>query len=133
MRKRKRERLLAQVRARLDRFNADRNPATILDAAAVDEAHALLDLVPDPAADLEAAYVAGWLHWSRYLVLETGHDQEDLAAALTWFAPLYESRPDVIPEEVRAYFEENRPRPHDDLQASRARRSGCCRAVMMRH
>ena len=113
----KRERLLAQVRTRLDRFNADHNPATILDAAAVDEVHALLEMVPDPAADLEVAYVAGWLHWSRYLVLSIGNDQEDLAAALTWFAPLYESRPEVIPDEIRAHFDENRPRPHDDLEA----------------
>jgi len=60
-----RERLLATVGARLERFAADQDPASVLDPEATAEV-ALLGTVPDPAADLEIAHVAGWLHWTRY-------------------------------------------------------------------
>jgi len=99
-----RERLLGQVRARLERFEAGRDPAVVLDPSAVAEVRALLATMPDPAVDLEIAHVAGWLHWTRYLVLEAGEDRQDLDAALALFAPVYQASPDAVPDEVRAFF-----------------------------
>ena len=100
----RRQRLLGQVRARLERFGADHNPTTVLDPEGIAEVTALLELVQDPAADLAIAHAAGWLHWCRYLVLGTGEDQEDLADALALFAPVYRTRPDAVPDEVRTHF-----------------------------
>ncbi len=82
-----RRRLLERVRARLDRFGEDRDPGVVLSAEAEGEVSALLEAAEDPAADLEVAHAAGWLHWARYLVLKPGDDQQDLAAALSLFAP----------------------------------------------
>jgi tetratricopeptide (TPR) repeat protein len=100
--------LLVRVQARLARFGADHDPATVLDPEAVAEVTALFEAVADPAADIEVALAAGWLHWSRYLVLDVGEDQRDLVAARVWFAPVYEAIPDALPAEVRGYFDENR-------------------------
>ena len=93
----RRRRLLASVRARLEQFGADHNPATVLDPEAVAELTALLETVPDPTADFEIAGVAGWLHWCRYLVLDPGDNQRDLADALAWFMPVYQTRPTRSP------------------------------------
>jgi hypothetical protein len=60
-----RRHLLALVQARLERFGADHDPATVLDPEAIAELTALLDTIPDAAADLEIAYAAGSLHWLR--------------------------------------------------------------------
>ncbi|MDT3442683.1 hypothetical protein [Pseudofrankia sp. BMG5.37] len=125
-----RERLLEQVRARLERFQVDRNPATVLDPEAVAEMTALLDTVPDPAEDLEIARMAGWLHWARYLVLESGEDQEDLAAALALFAPVYQARPDAVPDEVRTFFGDQRPDAASSAQAWSARAVALLRETM---
>ena len=98
-----RQRLLAQVRARLERFDMDHDPAIVLAPEAVAELTALLETIADadPAADLEIAQAAGWLHWCRYLVLESGDDQEDLDEALALFAPVYRTRPNAVPDQVR--------------------------------
>ena len=110
-----RQRLLALVQARLERFGVDHNPATVLDPEAVAELTALLETVPDPAADLEIARAAGWLHWCRYLVLDPGDDQQDLDDALAFFLPVYQTRPDAVPDQVRTHF--GRPAASDDPQA----------------
>ena len=98
-----RERLLALVRARVQRFAASRDPGTVLAPEAVPELTALLAAVPDPAADFEVAYAAGWLRWDRYLVLDPYGDG-DLGAALTLFLPVYRERPDAVPADVRIHF-----------------------------
>ena len=94
----RRQRLLASVRARLERFGVDHDPATVLDPEALAELTALLETIPDPAEDLEIAHAVGWLHWLRYLVLDPGDDQQDLADALALFAAVYQTRPDAVPE-----------------------------------
>jgi tetratricopeptide (TPR) repeat protein len=100
-----RQRLLALVHARLERFRADdHNAAAILEPEAAAELAALLETVPDPLADLEIAYAAGWLRWSRYRALDSGGGQHELAEALTFFAPVYQARPDAVPGEVRTHF-----------------------------
>src|SRR5664280_1575852 len=104
-----RERRLADVRARVERFFAGKDPAVVLDPAAVAEVAALLDAASDPTADLEVAHAAGWLHWCRYLVLDPGADQQDLSAALRLLAPVYRAQPDAVPDQVRAHFDADRP------------------------
>jgi tetratricopeptide (TPR) repeat protein len=99
-----RQHLIELVWARVQRFGVDHNPATVLDPEATAELTALLETVRDPAADLEVAQVAGWLHWCRYLVLDPGDDHQDLIRALALFAPLYRKHPDVVPPEVRTHF-----------------------------
>ena len=120
----KRERLLAQVQARLERFGADHNPATVLDPEAVAELTALLETVPDPTADLEIAYAAGWLHWCRYLcrylVPDAGDDRQDLAEALALFAPVYQTRPGAVPDQVRTHFGRLAAADHSQALADRA-------------
>jgi hypothetical protein len=91
--RRKREHLLAQVRARVERFAADPDPVTVLHPQAVAEVTALLETVPDPVADLAIAHCAGWLHWSRHLALDSDEDQRELAAALALFEPVYRANP----------------------------------------
>ena len=86
-----------------------------MDPEAVAELTALLETVPDPAADLEIAHAAGWLHWLRYLVLDPGDDQQDLADALALFVPVYQTRPDAVPDQVRTHF--GRLAASDDPQA----------------
>jgi tetratricopeptide (TPR) repeat protein len=103
-----RERLLAQVRARLERFAADRSPATVLGPEAVAEVRALLATVADPTSDLEIAHTAGWMHWTRYQLLPPGADQQDLATALALFSPVYRARPDGVPDHLRGIFAEQR-------------------------
>src|SRR5664280_1620328 len=100
-----RERRLADVRARVERFFAGKDPAVVLDPAAVAEVAALLDTASDPTADLEVAHAAGWLHWCRYLVLDPGDDQQDLSAALRLLGPVYRAQPDGVPDQVRAHFD----------------------------
>ena len=99
-----RQHLLALVQARLDRFSVDHDPAAILDPEAVAELTALLETVPDPAADLEIARVAGWMHWWRYLVLDPDDDQQELDEALAFFVPLYQADPDAVPDRVRTFL-----------------------------
>jgi tetratricopeptide (TPR) repeat protein len=99
-----RQRLLALVRARVQRFDVDHDPAAVLDPEALAELTALLETVPDPTADIEIASAAGWLHWCRYLVLDPDDDQQDLGEALTLFLPVYRARPDAVPAEVRTHF-----------------------------
>ena len=99
--------LLRQVQTRLERFAASQDPATILGTAALAEATALLDMVPEPAADVEVAHAVGWLHWYRYLVRDPGDDRQDLAAALRLLAAVYQAQPAAVPEQVREYFDAN--------------------------
>jgi hypothetical protein len=115
-----RERQLARVLARLQRFFNDQDPTAVLDPEAVAEVEALVATVPDPTADVEIAYAAGWLHWARYLVLDVGDDQQDLAAALALFASVYQSDPDAVPDQVRALFDENRSVSPDTPEAQAA-------------
>ena len=92
-----RQHLLALVQARLERFGVDHDPATILDSEAVAELTALLGTVPDPAADLEIAHAAGWMHWWRCHALDPDDAQQELDEALALFVPLYLAYPYAVP------------------------------------
>ena len=102
-----RQRLLAQIQARLSRFATSQDPDAVLSQDALRQVTELLHAVADPATDLEIANAAGWLYWYRYLTLESGEDQQDLALALALLAPVYQERPDAVPDELRQYFMEN--------------------------
>jgi len=100
-----RDRVLALVHVRLERFAESQDPAVVLDATALAEVAALLDETPRSAADLEVALAAGLVHWCRYLVLDQGEDERDLAAALELLEPVYHARPGMLPDKVREFFD----------------------------
>src|SRR5829696_203452 len=99
-----RERLLAAVHARLARFSRDNDIDAVLSQDALKDVAGLLATVPVSATDLEVLHAAGWLHWCRYISLNPGDNEQDLAAALHLFAPLYQQYRDAIPDPVRQYL-----------------------------
>lgn len=117
-----RERALAAVQARLKSFADTQDPDLVLDPAALIQVGALLDAVPDPGADPEAAYAAGLVHWCRYMVLDPDDDQPDLVVALTLLEPLYRAQPEALPDPVRRVFDDDETRfpARQDLAAVRA-------------
>ncbi|MBL7487606.1 CHAT domain-containing protein [Frankia sp. AgW1.1] len=128
-----RERQLSRVRARLQRLSSSQDRAAVLDADAVADVEAMVESVSDLSDDIEIAHAAGWLHWMRYQLLDDGNDQQDLAAALTFFAHVYKDRPDAVPDQVRVHFSESLPTPpstpevlatHAAVRLDMAQRSG---------
>jgi CHAT domain-containing protein/tetratricopeptide (TPR) repeat protein len=101
----KRASALAKVRARLDRFTVSRDPAVVLDTAALAEVAAILDQVPNIGADLAAAQAAGLLYWFRSLVLDSELKHQDLITALRLLEHVYIAQPEAVPEEVRKHFD----------------------------
>jgi tetratricopeptide (TPR) repeat protein len=123
-----RERLLADVRARLEQFAISWDPAVVLDAGAVREVAALLEATPDLGADLDVALAAGYLHWFRFLAASRA--EPDLAAALRLLEPVYRVRPEVIPDMARDYLESGGPVPACDLRVRAERADGQLQAVV---
>jgi hypothetical protein len=76
------------VYARLRRHRDTGDPAGVLGPDAVADADLLAGLVGDSVTDLEAAYAAGWLRWTRYQVLPDGEGDDDLTAAADLLAPV---------------------------------------------
>jgi tetratricopeptide (TPR) repeat protein len=103
---RERDRLLAIVRSRLERFAAGQDRAVVLVPEALAEVAALAETVTSPAADLDVAEAIGSIRWARHLVLGPDQGQWDLAAALHWLEPVYEVGVAAVPDELRAYFYE---------------------------
>jgi hypothetical protein len=100
--RRRKQHLLTQIEARLDQFEASRDPAVVLDQEAAAELTALLRMVRNPSADPEIAYTAGSLYWFRLLALGPAADQQDLASALELLLPVYEIAADTVPVQARA-------------------------------
>jgi tetratricopeptide (TPR) repeat protein len=123
-----RERLLADVRARLEQFAISWDPAVVLDAGAVREVAALLEATPDLGADLDVALAAGYLHWFRFLAASRA--EPDLAAALRLLEPVYRVRPEVIPDMARDYLESGGPVLACDLRVRAERADGQLQAVV---
>jgi tetratricopeptide (TPR) repeat protein len=92
-----RMRRLAQVRGRVERFNADHDAATVLAAEAVDEVLELICSVPDPVADIEVAQAAGLLFWLRAAARGTAEGESDLVTAMGLLAPAYQVHPRAVP------------------------------------
>ncbi|WP_344190565.1 CHAT domain-containing protein [Acrocarpospora corrugata] len=102
-----RERLLDAIRKRIDALDATGDSAHVLAARAVADAAELMNLVADPAEDLEVAYVIGWFHWVRYEVLPKGDGQKDLLAAMVLLTPVYEAFPERVPEPLHEFYRQH--------------------------
>ncbi len=90
-----RERLLARVRGRVERFAALRDPAAVLEPGAASEVEALLTIVPDLDHDLEVAYLAGMFYCSRYLATGSDESRQDLDTCLGLLRPVVAALPEV--------------------------------------
>ena len=133
-----RERLIAAISARLNRINATGDRAHVLEQDAVTEVTRLLSLVDDPEQDLEAAHVAGWLHWERYLALPEDEDQADLQAAAELLFAVYEVSPDDVPTDMRDFYrhqesaDDSQPRQAEAPSCTPGRRSSSMRTTSRR-
>jgi len=109
------------VRARVERFERFRDVGAVLDPRAISEVASLLGAVSDLDADPEAASAAGWLHWCRYLVLDSGDDERELHAALMLFERVYVVLPGAVPGPVRDFLAGGRgPDPAREAQETAA-------------
>jgi hypothetical protein len=102
-----RERLIRQLKARIDRCVQSGDPLAILDMDAIWEAKALVG--PNTGFDPEAAHTVGMLHWARYQAQPSGTAGEDLVVALRLFTAVHDydpsSRTWPLPEPVRLILE----------------------------
>ncbi|MGI5202500.1 CHAT domain-containing protein [Spirillospora sp. CA-108201] len=108
-----RTRLLAQVRDRVDRFNAERDAALVLEPGALGDAVDLVCSVPDPTDDVEVAQAAGWLFWLRFAARLPAEGEPDLTAALELLKPVYLRVPAGVPPQIREVFADGPPAPPD--------------------
>ena len=106
-----RNELLSSLRERLGRFIEEKDTGAILSRDTLREMKALLALTPEPSSDPEVLITVGYLHWFRYQVLPQGEDQQDLRAALTFFAPIYQADPEAVPGPLRTFLAEASPGP----------------------
>jgi tetratricopeptide (TPR) repeat protein len=83
------EELLSAIEGRMERVAGTRDPAPVLDEAALDEARQLMRMMQDREPDLRGLYLLGWLFWYRYQALPEGQDEPELRAATTAFAPCF--------------------------------------------
>ncbi|MER6107149.1 CHAT domain-containing protein [Streptomyces hirsutus] len=93
-----------RLRERVDRYQQDGDPMTVLDAEALAEAAAAWQAQPmedqpdgTTSVDPYTVYVIGLLHWCRHLALPEGQKEDDLRQALRLFAPFAETAPHVLP------------------------------------
>ncbi|RLK61926.1 CHAT domain-containing protein [Actinokineospora cianjurensis] len=108
--------LTRRLRAWLDRYDAEHDPATVLAPAALADALALGETIGDHVTEhAEAAAAVGLLHWYRYLLLPEPDDRPDLDEAIAVFRQVQRSRPDLVPDAVReALAPANIPCPDND-------------------
>ena len=98
-----------RLAARLRRFAESKDPSTVLDPAALDEASRLWDDAMSVAGDPQMVSVdvlttLGYLHMYRYSVLPEGQEQDDLRKTLTFFGLLVDRAPERIPDQVVGSF-----------------------------
>lgn len=91
---------LQLVESRVERYAELRDPALVLDDAAVTEVEQLLELAGDPP-DTEAAIAAGWLHWYRADLTTDEHSQFEVETAVRLFTPVFDVFPDYVPTTLR--------------------------------
>ncbi|WP_329092693.1 CHAT domain-containing protein [Actinomadura citrea] len=100
-----RTRLLAQVRDRVNRFNAERDATLVLAPRAVADAVDLICSVPDPVDDVEVAQAAGWLFWLRFAARGSAEGESDLTVALELLNPVYRQVPAGVPPLIGELFD----------------------------
>ncbi|WP_261570435.1 CHAT domain-containing tetratricopeptide repeat protein [Frankia gtarii] len=97
-----RERRLARLRARLERFDTHGDPSAILDPQALEGIEELLSTT----ADLQTVYVAARLRYTRFIALSPTGGQEDLATAIVLFTALSEADPARFSQDFLASLEQ---------------------------
>ncbi|MBT2406578.1 MULTISPECIES: CHAT domain-containing protein [unclassified Streptomyces] len=97
---RKREELLAAVRARVERVAATGDPSAVLEPTALDEARRLEeDIAHDTGVpDQEAQRALGWLHYRRAQALGPGQGEQDREAAVRFFGWSFVVGVDSLPQ-----------------------------------
>jgi hypothetical protein len=95
-----REELRAAIIDTLERATPDDDFALVLQAAAVEQARLLGDVLTDDDGDAESRYLLGWLHLYRYYALPAGQDQHEYDAAVELFTPCFAAGVDGLPESV---------------------------------
>lgn len=108
-----RTRLLAQVRDRVNRFNAEGDATLVLTSRAVADAVDLVCSVPDPVDDLEVAQAAGWLFWLRFAARGSAEGEADLTVALDLLNPVYRLAPAGVPPLIGGLFDRDPPAAPD--------------------
>jgi hypothetical protein len=103
------DQLIRQIRVRLMRFQANQDPDAVLASQALVDLNSLLKATLGPTINLPIYHLAGWLHWARYLALGPASGEPDLSAALALLAPVFQVRPDMVPDLVRDFFDQDGP------------------------
>jgi hypothetical protein len=104
------------LRARLDQYEVEQDPAAVLDPAALADALALAEAIAGRSGEhAESAAAVGLLHWYRYLLLPDPDDQPDLHEAVAVFRELRDGRPDLVPEPLLTAFAATERGTPDDL------------------
>jgi hypothetical protein len=95
-----RDAALEAVRDRIARAAETQDVDVLLAEQSLLEA-AIVAAATDLQQDIEAARVLGSLLWNRYLALPGGADQDDFAAAVGLFTPVFQADPAAVPDQLR--------------------------------
>jgi hypothetical protein len=110
-----RDAALEAIRARLARAAETHDAGVLLAEQALLEAATLM-AATDPQQDIEAALVLGSLRWNRYLAQPEDANQDDHAASIELFTPVFRADPAAVPDPLRAACQ----RADSDVQADGA-------------
>ena len=100
-----REELLRRVEVRVEEFGAHRDPAVVLDPAAMDDVARLLEQYPD----VEAVAAAAWLHWCRVDVVAEAEQEGELQRAVELFSAIVADAPEQVPPQLLDLLGEHEP------------------------
>jgi tetratricopeptide (TPR) repeat protein len=91
---------LGAVRDRIARAAETQDVDVLLAEQSLLEA-AIVAAATDLRQDIEAARVLGSLLWNRYLARPEGAGQDDFAAAVELFTPVFQADPAAVPDQLR--------------------------------
>ncbi|MFC3500366.1 CHAT domain-containing protein [Micromonospora krabiensis] len=105
-----------RLRERLDGFGATMDARRVLDADAIRDAEAVIDLVtrtpprpPMPDHVAEGVFLLACLFWYRYQVLPPGQDADELAHAVRFTEVLVRFAPERVPPSLLALLRAHGP------------------------
>ncbi|MGI9003118.1 MAG: CHAT domain-containing protein [Pseudonocardia sp.] len=102
-----RDRLLAAVKAQLERIAAEEVPARALMWGARRGARRLARMLRNDDSDLETLYALGWFHWYRYLALPECMGRKALKEAVRTLTPCFIASAEALPEPLLPVLVEN--------------------------
>jgi tetratricopeptide (TPR) repeat protein len=111
------ERYIDEIASRISNLLNNADKTADADRARVlllDEITRMLDEAAAPT-DLQTAFAAGLLHWTRCQLLPEDEGRADFQAALALLAPAFELAPEIVPEPLRDIYRSARE-PADDLE-----------------